>query len=448
MLRLGQEELSRCGLTEKSRVLVGLSGGADSVSLLLLLREAAEEGKIASVCACHVNHGIRGESAARDEAFCASLCGGLGVPIRVARLDVPGLAGERKLSVETAARIARYGALEEARVFIGADCVAVAHHADDQAETVLMHLLRGSGLRGLAGMRPVNGTIVRPLLGRTRAELEAFLREKGVGWVTDETNLSREPVRNRIRLELIPLLRMFNPSVTERLCMLADLAGRDERYLSEEAGRALEKISDEDGSVGIEAMRALPEPIRSRVVIKMIENLGLRDANRAETERVDRLLSAPNGSKCGLHAGYIACTDAGRLRMTAEAGSEAWEAALVPGEAVRTPVGTFESRFLAGNTPPGRDPREAFLDADRLPSGLAVRTRRAGDRFFPLGAPGEKSLSDYFTDRKAARAVRGGPVLAAGSDVVWVPGMTVSDRWKVTEGTKTILHIMITGGEP
>ena len=219
-------------------------------------------------------------------------------------------------------------------------------------------------------MRPVNGTIVRPLLGRTRAELEAFLREKGVGWVTDETNLSREPVRNRIRLELIPLLRTFNPSVTERLCMLADLAGRDERYLSEEAGRALEKISGEDGSVGIEAMRALPEPIRSRVVIGMIENLGLRDANRAETERVDHLLSAPNGSKCDLHAGYIACTDAGRLRMTAEAGSEAWEAALVPGEAVRTPVGTFESRFLAGNTPPGRDPRP------RRPRPYARRRRR------------------------------------------------------------------------
>ena len=209
----------------------------------------------------------------------------------------------------------------------------------------------------------------------------------------------------------------------------------------------MDEVSDEDGSVGIEAMRALSEPVRSRVVIGMIERQGLRDVNRAETERVERLLSSPNGSRCDLHGGYIAFTDAGRLRVMAEAGAEAWEVTLVPGEKAKTPVGTFDSRFLAGNTPFGRDPREAFLDADRLPAGLSVRTRRAGDRFFPLGAPGEKSLSDYYTDRKAPLAVRSGPVLAAGNDVIWIPGMAVSDRWKITDGTETILHIMITGGK-
>ncbi|MDL2225716.1 tRNA lysidine(34) synthetase TilS [Eubacteriales bacterium OttesenSCG-928-M02] len=255
-------------------VLCALSGGADSVALLHLLHGVKEEMGF-SLSAAHYHHGLR-RAADGDAAFVEELCKGLGVPLTIGYGKVAEEKGNRTL--EEAARAHRYGFLEETMAAVGADKIAVAHHQRDQAETVLMHLIRGTGTRGLRGMDRMRGDIIRPLLDVDKAEITAFLQEEGIGYREDETNADKGYTRNRIRLELLPLLQEYNPRIEEALCRTARAVAEDEAYLVEEAEavhKAFLTYHHPGYSVVWKAeIAALPLPIQKRVLRLGLEALG------------------------------------------------------------------------------------------------------------------------------------------------------------------------------
>ncbi len=438
------EALRACGIRPKDRILVAFSGGADSTALLLSLEELLREGAFSALYAAHLDHGIRGETAEADRLWCESFCRLRGIPFQSERADAPRLAKDAGMTLEEAARALRYDFLERARQRFAADYVAVAHQRDDQAETVLLHLLRGCGTAGLGGMKRRAGTIVRPLLDVSRAEVEAYLASRGAAYRVDETNARDFALRNRLRNELLPAMRAYQPRVSEALCRTAALCAEDEDYLSALADEAGRRLRDGDGFAR-RALAALPKPLSSRIVRAALLALS-GDVTEADVRRVLALSIARTGTCIELAGGFSAWVDAGTLHIGYYPAALSFEVPFCRFGETRTPAGTLVSERVAQYRTP-QDGQEAFLALEALPEGLVVRTRRAGDRFFPLGAPGERKLSDVLTDRKIPREHRDLPLLCAGSEVYWAVGLTVSERARVTGQTREILHITMKGVE-
>ncbi|MDP3446964.1 MAG: tRNA lysidine(34) synthetase TilS [Eubacteriales bacterium] len=436
---IGEKEHAACGCDPTDTVLIALSGGADSTALLLAMHELYAAGKIGGLFAAHLNHGIRGENAARDQRFCEALCERHSIPFITETADVPAYAKARGQSLEQAAREVRYAFLERTRVSLGASVIATAHHRDDQAETLLLNLIRGSGTTGLGGMKLRNGNIVRPMLFISRGEILTYLSQKGETYCEDETNAENTAVRNRVRNELVPMLKRFNPAIAESLCKTAELLAEDEALLSMLADDAEETISLGKGLCR-DRLAALPLPIGSRIVRKRLLAL-CGNVSNADVRRVFALTSAKTGTVIELTGGFSAWTDAQTLFVGAYPDVLQYEVPFVLNGETVTPHGAWMSERVSSWKKP-EDGFEAFLDFDKLPKHLVVRSRREGDRFFPLGAPGEKKLSDVLTDRKIAKERRDLPLLCGGNEVYYAAGLTVSERARVTPDTREILHII------
>jgi len=440
---IGENELAACGCNLSETVLVALSGGADSTALLLSLHKLYQEGKIRGLFAAHLNHGIRGEAASRDQRWCRALCDRLSIPFATETVDVPAHAKANGQSLEQAARALRYDFLERARLSFGASVIATAHHRDDQAETVLMNLIRGSGTSGLGGMKPRNGHIIRPMLHVSKQEIFAFLSEAGETHCVDETNAENAAVRNRIRNQLMPMLETFNPSIAQSLAKTAELLAQDEAYLSRLADEAEEAMTAGDG-VNRKELSQQPIPIASRIVRKRLLAL-IGRVSEADIRRVLDLAAAKTGTVIELSDGCSAWTDAQLLYMGRYQEASEYEVPFVIDGQTITPRGTLVSEFTDSWYIP-KDGSEAFLDWDKLPKDLSVRSRREGDRFFPLGAPGERKLSDVLTDKKIAKEKRDLPLLCADNEVYYACGLTISEHAKVTPETREILHIICNRG--
>ena len=258
----------RCGMLEKGdRVVVALSGGADSVALLHSLKMLEKELGI-GVSACHVNHNLRGEESDGDEAYVRELCRELDVPLKVFSVDVSGSVAKHQ-SVEERARELRYEAFAKLAEELGAK-VATAHNACDNTETVLLNMLRGTGLKGLCGIPPVRDYLIRPLILCTRDEIEEYCGENGLRYVTDSTNSSTAYTRNKIRLELMPKLLEINPSLYEGVGRMTFALGEDSRFLESMAGTALDEARAGEGVYSAEKLSALPDPILHRVISLML----------------------------------------------------------------------------------------------------------------------------------------------------------------------------------
>lgn len=439
--------LSNGLLKRGDSALVGLSGGADSVALLTVLTRLAPKYGW-QVSAAHFNHGIRGESADADEAFCRDLCEANGVPFYSEKADVPAYAKENGLSVETAGRILRYAFLEKVRKRAGACCIAVAHHMNDNAESILLHLLRGSGLAGLLGIKPKRDDIIRPLLGCSKEEIEDYLENEGVLYRTDETNLVPEGSRNRVRLELIPYIeKHVNPAIVETLCSMSELLLRDEEHLMKEARAAYESAKAEDGLIRSE-VAALPYPIKTRVIRLALADAGaLVDIERKHIEAIAELLSARTGARLTL-PGIEARTSYDLIKFGRPVPVREFETPLREG-LVNTPLGLFRIERIEGTEGFEKSTTVCFIDADkagRLPDPLVIRTRRDGDRFTPVGAPGSKKLKEHLIDRKIEREKRSEiPLIASGSEVLFVTGIASSDTVKVDAGTKRMIKAEFLG---
>ena len=419
-----------CGVSDGDGVLAALSGGADSVALLLELVKLQKNGKILRVEAAHLNHAIRETDADADEAFCAELCERLDVPLHAERIDVPRLAKETGVSLELAARNARYAFLERIRADRYLDCIAIGHHRDDQAETLLLHLLRGSGTDGLVGMRLRSGRLIRPLLHTGKSEILAYLSERGQRFCTDETNFETDATRNRIRLSVMPVLETVNPAAKKALSDAAAHIAEDSDYLN--------TLADDAGkSCGTnrEKLSALPRPIRLRVLRNL---LPYTDFTAADLDRLDGLLLGQTGDVATLKNGVTAWLDATDLRIGREE-TEPYSTPVPGTGSVKLLHGTISvERVEKAVIPCGR--YDAYVDADRLQGEVFARNPRPGDRFTPLGMTGSKLLSDYLTDRKVPRFERTMPILCDESGIVWVVGYTVDERMRVTADSNHILH--------
>lgn len=385
-------------------VLAALSGGADSVALLLALRTL---GYV--VRACHVHHGLRGAEADRDEAFCRSLCEAQRIALDVRRVDAAAHAREHGLSIETAAREVRYAALEAAA---GGCAIATAHTANDNLETMLFHLARGTGAAGLAGIPPVRDRIVRPLLTCTRDEVEAFLAARGQGFVVDSTNLTGDYTRNQIRRTAVPALLALNARAAENAGALGARLRQDDDCLEREAARLLERAAGNQGwQVGV--LRQAHPAVRTRALRQICAACGMRkkDLSARHIAALERLAAGEDPSaRIDLPEGFCAMREYGLLKLARRTEQAVPAAGEVP---VRS-CGSFANgslrvslRRIEKNLDFYKSFNTFYVGCDTIDlSTCVLRTRRTGDRLRLTAQGGSKTLKKLLIDKKIPSARR------------------------------------------
>jgi tRNA(Ile)-lysidine synthase len=430
-------------LTGGETVLVGVSGGADSVALLTTLLTLAPAWRL-SLRVLHVDHGLRHDSAA-DAEFVRRLGETLGVPVDVTAVRVG------RGSVEAAARAARHAALEAAADRVGATRIALGHTADDQAETVLMRLVEGTGVRGLAGIPPVRGRIIRPLIEARHGDAVAALEATGLPWVEDPANDDPKFFRNRVRHDLLPLLgSAYDPDIVTHLAAVARAARRSVDALEETAARELERLAEPSGAaltLSRAALAALPPAVAAEVLRRAAASFGSRAPLRAWGHRgLRRVLAAKAPRRPFRLGGVLVEVSGDRVRVGAEATPALAARTLeAPARVELAEIGrALEATIVpaAGYVLP-REPGRAAFDADRLPSRLLVRARRRGDRLAAFGG-GERRLKSLLIDAKVPRWERGRiPVVEAAGDIIWVAGLRRAATAPVTPTTRRVLELRV-----
>jgi len=456
---------------DQRRVVLAVSGGPDSLALLLILAHLQQALGL-ELSVAYFDHGLRHRTQREAEhAFVSHLAEELGLPFLSGQGDTRSHARRHRLSLEEAARVLRYAFLSDEAERLGAGAVATGHTASDQAETVLMHIIRGSGLAGVAGMQPCSpwpfaghsGLVVaRPLLAVSRRQSERYCQEEGPSPCLDATNVLLEPLRNRVRHELLPLLRRYNPRVDQALLRLAGAAATDTAYLDETANlfwQALAQRSRRSVQFSRLELAALSPALQSRLLLAAAQHLlgegPARPAGRPQVESVH--LQAMQAALAGdspsrgkgrlsLPGGLAFSADGESVRMTL--GEEA-PAQPIPETPLAVPGRTkvagwrVEAEILpAEAATPTADPYEAFLDLDALGSALTVRSRRPGDRLQPAGLGGEKKLQDLLVDAKVPQDQRDGvPLVCAAWGIAWVVGHRLDERAKVGPSARTVLRL-------
>ena len=449
-------------LPHGTRVAVALSGGADSVALLLALRDlAASEGFVVAG-AVHLNHQLRGADADGDAQFCRDLAASLNMLIDLEEADVAAIAREDRISVEHAAHIARHAFFERAANRLGAQVIAVAHTKDDQAETFLLRLLRGAGPRGLSGIHPRSGIVVRPMLETSRADVREFLRAGRIAFRQDASNADLSIPRNRIRHELLPLLdARFASGVVDILDRAAAIAREDADYLDAAARIAAARlISRTSRGIEFDADALLAEPPAiARRVIRAAQQLAAGDDRFVGFDAVEAVrrfavskstgqLDLP-GHRVNRRGRSVVLTES-RGRAQRISASPFLYQLQVPGRITVPEAGcaiSADSRPVPAGRSAGEvwhlagRSNEAVLEARRLTGPLSVRNRRPGDVFRPLGLHGRKALQDFFVDAKVDRAEREiTPVIVDSSgQIVWVAGHALAEEFRVTEATRDVV---------
>ena len=429
-----------------TRVVCAVSGGSDSVALAALLEELHGAGAATFAGLVHLNHQLR-STAERDEQACRDLADRLQRPILVERADVSGRARRERQSVEAAAHDERYALFARARAHFDAAVVALGHTRDDQAETFLLRLLRGAGPRGLASMHPRRGDVVRPLLDCSRAELREFVGDRGLTFIDDETNADVTIPRNRIRAELMPHLADFNPNIARVLAREADLSRDVWSWLESELDRF-------GADLDVERLRAAPPALRRLALWRaMTIGAGGRPIDAAHVQAALALLDGSEGASVDA-PGVRVHRIGSRIVLTNRSAQRAvalWRFPLsIPGEVaadgltVSAELVTGGLVELARSAEVGSGPTAA-VRADQCADGLAVRNRRPGDRFRPVGLRGRKKLQDLFVDRKVARGERDGvPIVVDDRDrIVWVAGHGIDEAFRVTEASQAVIVLKL-----
>ncbi len=435
-------------LNEYDTVQIGVSGGADSVCLLFLLLELSQKLQI-QVEAMHVHHGIRGGRADSDEEFVRLLCKKLNVPLTVRHVDAPAYAVENSLSLEEAARILRYEALCENQE----TKIAVAHHRNDQAETVLFQLLRGSGIRGLGGMRPKRDRIIRPLLCLSREEILSYLSENNIDYITDETNEDNTYSRNQIRNEVLPKLTSIQPQAIKHIAAVADDLQQVDAYLR---GRAETEcgagIHQTERGVEIEIAPFLGADfiIRRTAIALVLESLvpGRRDLQRSHIVQIAELAEKESGREISLPYGMRARREGDRLvieREPEKAKEPMKPVAIEAGESYSLQNGNVLATRLIPvdkNLQIPRDTYTKWFDYGKIKSSLQLRNRKSGDYLCIDVQMHHKKLQDYLVNRKIPASRRDEYLLLADGDhILWIIGERISEYYKVSEETEYILEV-------
>jgi tRNA(Ile)-lysidine synthase len=463
-------------------LLVAVSGGPDSVCLFhILFKLQANSGLKLHVV--HLNHRLRGDEADDDARYVGELARYFGIPATIESRDVKAFRASERLSLEEAAREVRYNFFAEVAKTEQANAVAVGHTLDDNIETILMHLIRGTGTRGLHGLSPVTQwhstknslMIIRPLLDISRRETQQYCRDNELEIRTDTTNTSLSLFRNRVRLELRPLLETYNPQINEALLRMANIAGDDITYLDKEGKRRWKKtVTSENDSLILnrERMLALP-PALKRLLLRMaVENkLGtLKDIETRHIEEMLAILEKPAGRSINLPGGltfsveydryilgpeisglcpFTELKGEGRLKIPGETVFSGWQitATVISEDKIKLPG---IDKFIKN---PGeiKNEREsgfsAYFDCDRLGDELTIRTVQTGDRFQPLGMNEIKKVSRFMIDAKIPRTWRSRvPIITSQEQIIWVAGWRIDERVKVTDETKKIVSLIMKTG--
>ncbi len=436
------------------RVIVALSGGADSVCLLVVLNKLKGELGI-ELKAVHVHHGLRGAEADRDSEYAEELSQKLGVPFVCRRVDAALYARKHGMSVEEAGRYLRYEIFERERLDFEGTKVAVAHHADDQAETILYNLFRGTGLKGLGGIRPVRDRIVRPLLSVGRDEILAYLNENGISYCEDSTNFSSDYVRNRLRGQILPSVKeQINSRAAENILRAGELAAKADAYLENQAERILKEFGiwekQEDGTclacgTGAEELLEEEDIIRNYVIRRMIRsvNESMKDITITHVESAAALLSGPDGRQVDLPYELAAVRKFGKLwirRKKKENIGDNERVSKLP----KLDFAVFP--YKKGQEIP-KNGYTKWFDYDKIKCTLSVRYRKTGD-YMTLAGGGKKSIKAFMIDEKIPREIREKiPLVTDGSHVLWVIGYRISEYYKITEDTKTVIQMRLDGGK-
>lgn len=438
------------------RVLVAFSGGADSTALLHLFFRLREPWSL-ELAAAHLNHALRGEQSDNDEAHCRRVCAEWRIPCFTRRTEVLPLARERRLSIEMAARVARYAFLEEVADTIEADVIALGHTRDDQVETILLHLTRGTGTAGLAGMPRRRDRLIRPLLGFSRKQVRDYCLAHHLPFVEDASNLDLRYGRNRIRHRVLPELRRLNPRVDEALERLS-VTMRDEeiwwqQYLQAREPEFTLRRTEQEWRLSLEWLRAQPDALVRRVVRYAAEAFCPEGAELhfAQVERLREAIrtgSRASVTLSGTSVHLAVVPGALRVWRKPDTVSTSYEMMVqIPGT-TPVPLAGVTLHAECSTLPEGgqwrRENWEVWCDAAQVEGQLIVRNWRPGDRVQPLGMTGHRKLSDIFTDRKVPSALRRQiPVVCDAQGIIWVVGICLAHRVRCTPQTNEVLHLWV-----
>jgi tRNA(Ile)-lysidine synthase len=443
------------------KLVVAVSGGADSVCMLHILAQHCRDLGV-ELHAAHLNHQLRGAESDADAFYVSDLAHKLGVPATIERWDVAAYHDRKGGSLEEAAREIRYGFLAEVAEKLDASKVVTGHTRDDHIETVLLHLLRGTGTAGLRGLQPRSTLlhneksdrleIVRPLLDIARQETKDYCRRYRLSPRSDSSNESLSFLRNRIRLELLPVLRSYNPGIDKALLRLADIAEDDISFIEEQTSLLWPNLVQKDSNalyLDVTKMLALPRALQRQVFRKAVRELrgSLKDLEADHIEAMLESLSKPAGKRFYLPDGLTLSTEYGRLVMTPTRASLCPLPRLVGTASINVPGETdlpgWRVRADIVQQSLGSDNGfAASFDLDKIGKKLVVRRRRPGDRFQPLGMNQTKKLQDFMVDAKIPRAWRDRvPLVSSSKQILWVVGWRMDDRVKVTKNTKNILRL-------
>lgn len=450
-------------LQKEDRLILGVSAGADSVCLFLILLLLQKEYAL-TLFVVHVNHGIRGAEAKRDAEYVRSLCKQHHVPYELVEKDVKQFAKQQHCSEEESGRYLRYQALEEARKRHHANKIAVAHHQNDQAETVLFHLFRGSGLFGLSGMKPQRGHLIRPLLCVTREEIEQFLREKAVLFCQDSTNATLQYTRNRMRHLVLPVVQQqINQKAVQHIAETARQLAQLQAYLEKEAYNHMQEVLvEKDGRYGL---RIAPlqqyDCVLQQALIRILfekENRPLHNYTAKHFGAIQSLLEKPVGKKITLPGSVCAVRDQDVLWLYEEqkrqSEKEEWELSLVDAKTYRL-LDPYHAEIQLQYFRKGEDgfcevkkqmrldqQDTKYFDYDKIKNTLLLRTRKPGDFFQISERGGTKKVKSFLIDQKIPRKERDSLLLLAdGKHVLWIIGKRTSEAYHVQEETKTILKV-------
>lgn len=428
-------------LNKKNLHLVALSGGADSVCLLRVMLQLGY-----NVHAIHCNFHLRGEESNRDEEFCKTLCSNLNVTLHLAHFDTLAYAEQHKVSIEMAARDLRYAYFEQLRQAIVADDIVVAHHKDDNVETVIMNLVRGTGLNGLQGIKPRNGRIIRPMLQVTRKEITDYLAVLKQDFVTDSTNLVDDVTRNKIRIKIIPILKEINPAVIENISHTIENIKEVSKIVEEATKNSIRQCikKNADGTITLNRKLLLEQTSPEHTLYAIIKDYGF---SPQQTKLIFENIDAPSGKVWRSNTHTIASDR--EVFIIFKSLDDGY------GKMVKLPVeGTYciyndqvhiqvRTEKRKKDFVPSREKYNVTLDADRVSFPLTIRSVSHGDRFYPYGMKGTKLVSDYLTDRKANHYEKIKQLIVedAKGEIIWLVGERTSNKAACSDNTINILHL-------
>ncbi len=452
------------------RIVIGLSGGADSVALFLLLHEIKDFYDL-SLFPIHVHHHLRDE-ADQDMNFCQDLCKELSYDLEIIHVDVEDFLIQHKVSVEDGARTLRYGALEAYLKKVSGQKIAVAHHKDDQAETILYRLIRGSGLLGLSGMQPRNGHIVRPLLSLSKEDLIGYIHKHGVGYCEDATNKDTKFMRNKIRHELLPQLAEYNPNIVEVLSRSGKIFTEEESALAMEAQRLasdMVELESKDNrrivSIDLLKLEKVHIAFQKRIIRIGLEKLkgNLKNIEYSHIERILELAQLQSGKEVPVTEGILAKKEYETILLERENQKEK-KGQIAPIFLDSFPIKgyiqnanmTYSIRILPKSEykeltnykdsfKKGRDVYTKWFDYDKIKANLVFRTRIPGDRITIHENGDSKLLKKYFIDEKIPASVRNTvPLLACKEDVLWIVGYRSGEGYRIRSTTQNVLEVKLT----